>query len=556
MRPSARLESDPLNHGGVASMKPMLLRRIAAFTVGLAGLCAVVHAGEPKLAGVFSDHAVLQRDMAVPVWGTADAGTELVVAFAGQKKTAVADANGKWSAKLDPMPASAEPRELTISDAKNPARAIVRKDILVGDVWVGSGQSNMAMPVQSYTAGDPQLDAHAKATYPPLRLLRMGAGQRWEEAKPDAIQKFSALMFAFGYPLQQELKVPVGLMVGAAGGTPSGFWLSEEMYRGDPACAEAVRKFAPTYQYDELLAKYNEAKAKFDRDLDAWKPLAEAAKKEGKAPPPAPRAPQTIGKAGEANYGKIGSLFEAYIRPCVGYGIRGVLWDQGESRTDIVGVDQVTLMGALIRGWRKAWGQGDFPWLYVQKPSGGGCAWEYADPLHRHADRFMPLPKGIPAPPNDSYSHETFVRLMKYPSTHMVTSSDLGGGTHPVNKSAYGARAAQVALAAVYGRKIEVLGPLYASQQIDGGKIALSFTHVGQGLAFRNGKRLQGFMIAGENKKFVWADAVIEGDKVVVSSKDVPSPVAVRYAWAATFPWANLFNQDGLPAQPFRTDRW
>ncbi len=138
----------------------------------------------------------------------------------------------------------------------------------------------------------------------------------------------------------------------------------------------------------------------------------------------------------------------------------------------------------------------------------------------------------------------------------MVTSSDLGGGTHPVNKSAYGARAAQVALAAVYGRKIEVLGPLYASQQIDGGKVVLRFTHAGKGLAFKNGDRLQGFMIAGESKKFVWADAVIEGDRVVVSSKDVPRPVAVRYAWAATFSWANLFNRDGLPAQPFRTDRW
>jgi sialate O-acetylesterase len=138
----------------------------------------------------------------------------------------------------------------------------------------------------------------------------------------------------------------------------------------------------------------------------------------------------------------------------------------------------------------------------------------------------------------------------------MVTSSDLGAGLHPADKSAYGARAAQVALATVYGRKIEYLGPLYASHQIEAGKVIVQFTHVGKGLAFRNGERLQGFMIAGEDKKFVWADAVIEGDKVVVSSKDMSSPSAVRYAWAATFPWANLFNQDGLPAQPFRTDRW
>lgn len=508
------------------------------------------------LAGIFSDHAVLQRDLAVPVWGTAVAGTEVTVAFAGQKKTAVVDANGKWSVKLDPLPASSEPRELTVFDVANPDRAIVLKDILVGEVWVGSGQSNMEMPVSSFMAGDPVLDAAAKETYPQLRMLNIISGQKWQEAKPDALKKFSALLFAFGHALQTELHVPVGLVIGAASGTPSGFWLSEEMYRSDPACAEVVRKFAPTYNYDELLTKYNEARARYDQDLAAWKPLAEAAKEADKPLPPAPPAPPTIGKAGETNYGKIGGCYEVYIGPAVGYGIRGVLWDQGESGTDIVGVDQVTLMGALIGGWRKAWGQGNFPWLYIQKPSGGGCAWEYADPLHLHADQFMPLPEAIPAPPDDSYSPETFVRLMKYPATHMVTSSDLGGDTHPVNKSAYGVRAAQVALATVFGRKIEYLGPLYASQQFNGGKVTLSFTHVGKGLAFKHGDRLQGFMIAGEDKHFVWADAVIDGDRVVVSSKDVPGPVAVRYAWSPTFPWANLFNLDGLPAQPFRTDRW
>ena len=539
-------------------MKLKVSRLWTVIAVMLATVCTIVYAGEPKLAGVFSDHAVLQRDMADPVWGTADAGTEVVVEFANQKKMATADVNGKWRVKLDPMPASAEPREFKLSDAKHPDHAIVLKDILVGEVWIGSGQSNMSIPVGFFTANDPDLDANAKETSPQLRLLQMG--QKWKEAEPESNRQFSALLFSFGMPLQKQLGIPVGLILGAASGTPSGYWLSEEMYRADAGCAAVAKKFAETYDFEKEKAKYEEAKKKYDEDYAKWKPLADAAKQEGKPLPPAPRVMDQAVPAGEfqlyGDKGKIGALFEGIIRPYVGYGIRGVLWDQGESGTRILGIDQVTLMGALIRGWRTAWGQGDFPWLYIQKPSGGGCAWDYTDPLHRLADKFALLPRAIPAPPNDTYSHETFVRLMKYPHAYMVTSSDLGSGLHPANKSAYGARAAQVASAAVYGVKIEYLGPLYASCQLDGGKITLSFTHVGKGLACKNGDHLQGFMIAGADKKFVWADAAIEGDKVVVSSKDVPNPAAVRYAWGNTFPWANLFNQDGLPAQPFRTDQW
>jgi sialate O-acetylesterase len=213
-------------------------------------------------------------------------------------------------------------------------------------------------------------------------------------------------------------------------------------------------------------------------------------------------------------------------------------------------------MGALIKGWRKAWGQGDFPFLYVQKPSGGGCAWDYKNPVTCCADAFKPQPNEIPTLPQVDYNHALFAEIMKYPNTHMVTSVDLGSGTHPDNKRGYGTRAAQVVLATVYGKKIEYLGPQYASHEIKGEKVVIKFTHIGQGLAFKNGNNLQGFMIAGVNKKYVWADAIIDGETVVVSSKEVNAPVAVRYAWSNAFPWANLFNKDGLPAQPFRTDTW
>jgi sialate O-acetylesterase len=504
---------------------------------------------EVKLSKVFTPHMVLQRGMAVPVWGTAAPGEKVTVAFAGQNKTTTADAKGAWSVKLDALKASAESRTLTIGGQKI-------DDVLVGDVWIGSGQSNMDMVVASYVAGDPVLAEAAKQTYPQLRLLRKDANATWEQATPETNPKFSALLFSFGFPLQKELGIPVGLMVGAVGGTPSGFWLSEEMYRSDAACAAAVKAFAPTYKYDELVAKYAVDKAKFDADFAIWKPLAEAAKKEGKALPPAPRGPQTVGKAGETNSGKVGQLFEAFVRPYVGYAIKGVLWDQGESRTNIVGVDQVTLMGALIGGWRKAWGQGDFPFLYVEKPSGGGCAFDYSQPMNRLAEKFAPLPKTIPNNPDAQYSHVAFEQMMQYPNTHMVISSDLGNGIHPPNKSGYGARAVQVAQAVAYDKGNEYLGPQLASHSIHGSKVTLKFKHSGKGLAFKNGDKLQGFMIAGDDKKFVWADAAIEGNTVVVSSKDVPHPAAARYAWSNAFPWANLFNQDGLPAQPFRTDAW
>lgn len=501
-----------------------------------------------ELSKVFTPHMVLQRGMAVPVYGTATPGELVAVKFRDQVKSATTGQDGKWSVKLDALTAGG-PDVLTIGDRKI-------DDVLVGDVWIGSGQSNMDMPASAYFAGDPVLAEAAKGTYPKLRLMKKGPKDVWQEATPDTIPGFSALLFSFGFPLQKELDVPVGLMVGAVGGTPSGFWLSEDMLRSDAACTEVVKKFATSPEYAAMVEKSNQAKAKFDQDQAAWQALAEAAKQEGKTPPPAPRAPKPLGKPGEADKGKIGQLFEAHIRPYVGYGIKGVLWDQGESRTSIVGVDQVTLMGALIGGWRKAWGQGDFPFLYVQKPSGGGCAFDYSQPMNRLAEKFAPLPQAIPGGPGPEYSHAVFMQLMKYPNTHMVTSSDLGAGIHPPNKSGYGARAVQVALATAYGKGNEYLGPMYASHTIDAGKVTLKFTHAGKGLVFKNGESLQGFMIAGQDKKFVWADAKIDGATVVVSSATVAQPAAVRYAWSNTFPWANLFNQDGLPAQPFRTDSW
>lgn len=561
-------------------MNPPSTHSIVALALGLA-LGPVNTRADVTLPGLFSDHMVLQREQPAPIWGTAAPGETVTVEFGGQTKTAVADSNGKWVVRLDPMPASAESRTLTIASsiqdeksetgAAKPSQQI--QDVLVGDVWVGSGQSNMAMTTGAYTKGDEALaQMVAAAPYPKLRFVR--ANTRWQEATAQNINGFSALLFSFGQPLQKELDVPVGLMVGAVGGTPSGFWLSEEALQNDAACQELIKKQAAAFNYDEAMKKY-------EKELADWKQAVADAKQLPPTPgaaspaPPVPadpaierRAPAKVkprppAKPGTIIGGKVGHLYEVHIRPLMPYGMRGVLWDQGEGGTALSGVDQYTLMGALIRGWRKEWAlplqitnaaPGDgFPFIYIQKPSGGGCSWDNVNPATKNSGKLAALPVKVPA---DGASVEIHVKIMTYPNTGMAISSDFKTGTHPTDKSNYGRRAATVALGMVYGRKIEYYGPIYDSHKIEGDKVRVSFKHVGQGLVFRHGDRLQGFALAGEDKVFNWADAVIDGETVVVSSAGVSKPVAVRYAWANVRTWANLFNKDGLPAIPFRTDRW
>jgi sialate O-acetylesterase len=513
--------------------RPLLLA-CAAFVLSVGALQA-----EVKLPAVLSSHMVLQRELPVPIWGQAEPDEKVTVTFRDQEKTATTDKNGKWLVKLDPLKAGG-PDKLVIAGSNT----VTLEDVLVGEVWLGSGQSNMEGGVSSYVKGDDVLAKAAAGTYPRLRLKKTGT-KGWQEATPANTTGFSALLFAFGLRLQQELDVPVGLMVGAVGGTPSARWVSEEALRADPACKEVIKKFAVTYPLEQLQKKY-------EQELEQWKKDAEAAKKDGKTVPKKPLAPK---KPGEVATGKVGSLYESNIQPFIPFAIRGVLWDQGEGGTAVTGLDQCTLMGVLIASWRKDWGQGDFPFIYIQKPSGGGCAYDRDSPITRKADAFSSLPKEVPSTGSGAF-RENHLQIMRYPNTSMAISSDLGSGVHPVNKSGYAARAAQVALGVVYGRKVEYYGPIYKSHEVEDGKVRIAFTHVGQGLEFRHGDKLQGFAVAGEDKVFHWADAVIEGDAVVLTCSKVEKPVAVRYGWGDKHPWANLFNKDTLPALPFRTDAW
>ena len=518
--------------------------RYRALAAGAAAFAALALGADAaiELPRVLSSHMVLQREMAVPVWGKASPGERITVTFAGLSKTAVADEKGRWSVRLDPLSASAEPRAMTIASATPGTPPVGLEDVVVGEVWLGSGQSNMAMPVGSYVKGDPVLATNAARDWPHLRLISSGwAG--WQPATASNNTRFSALLLSFGVPLQQSLDVPVGLLVGAVGGTPSGLWLTEAAYRGDTGCQAVVAQAAAVYDGAKAQQVYSNTLAK-------WQAAADAAAAGGKRPPSKPTPPA---KPGTVIRGSIGMLYEAHIRPFIPFGIRGVLWDQGESGTAVAGVDQYHMMGALIRSWRQDWGQGDFPFLYVQKPSGGGCAWDRSDPVTRLAEAFRLPPPAVPA---DGSSREMHIRIMEYTNTAMVTSSDLGPGTHPVCKSGYGARAARVALGMAYGRPVEYYGPVYRSHRVDGSRAVIQFSHTGQGLAVAHTNRLCGFALAGSDRVFHWATAVIDGDSVVLTSDAVPQPIAIRYAWSATHPWANLFNQDGQPALPFRTDNW
>lgn len=502
----------------------------------LFGCFASLSNAEVKLPSVFSDHMVLQRDCEAPVWGTAAADEEVAVAIDGQTQKTKAGADGKWSVKLKPLKTGG-PHVLTISGSNK----LEIKDVLVGEVWIGSGQSNMAGGVNGYAKGDEVLAKLAEQTYPQLRLCK-GNGGKWQEATPQNIAGFSALLFAFGQRLGYELDVPVGIIVGAVGGTPSGRWLTDGMLKQDALCQEQIKRNAAEQPLEKRLEAY-------EKSLPRNQELADKAKADGKQPPRPPAKPVA---AGEVTNGKIGDLYAIHIQPIVPYAIRGVLWDQGESGTALQGVDQFATMGALIKGWRGAWGQGEFPFLYIQKPSGGGCAWDSGDPITKNAEAFAPLP-ATPNKVGDGDNVELHVRIQQHPKTAMVTARDLGSGIHPTNKSGYGQRAAQVALGEVYEKKVATSGPLYDSHKIEGNKIRVKFTHVGQGLAWKHGDKLQGFEIAGDDGSFVWADATIDGDSVVVSSDKVGKPATVRYAWASRSPWANLFNKDGLPALTFRT---
>lgn len=478
------------------------------------------------LATLFTDHAVLQRDMPLPIWGKAAPGDKITVQFADQEKTATADKDGRWSLKLDPLKASSESRTLTVTAGDN---KLTRTDILVGEVWLCSGQSNMGFTLNGdanaaetiKAAGDKELrlfNAQARATDEPQESM----GGTWVLDSAQTAPGFSAVAYYFGRELRAKLGVPVGVIKSAVGGTVAEAWTPKADLDASPTLkplfdkqAKAVEGYAAALENfkkkePELLAKHKEAAAK--------------AKADNKPAPKAPAAPQDPAK----NNNRPTGLYNGSIAPLHPYAIRGAIWYQGESNSGR-GQEYRTLFPAMIGGWRKLWAQGDFPFLFVQITPHNGMS-----PDIREAQRL---------------TTETTQ------NTAMAVTVDVGHPTdiHPKQKQPIAQRLALGARALAYGEAIEYSGPTYDTITVDGNKATLTFKHLGGGLVAKDGD-LRGFTIAGSDGKYVDATAKIDGDTIVVSSDSVKEPVAVRYGWT-NVPDINLWNKAGLPASPFQTDR-
>lgn len=463
-----------------------------------------------KLPAVIGDGMVLQRDQLVPIWGWADNGEQVTVTIAGQEHVTKADSDGRWKVtlpKLDTKLMDVEvaikrpsgglnyvwtTKPLTMTIEGSSGSKIMLKNILVGEVWVCSGQSNMAIGVCACKNGKEET---AAARHPQIRLFLVAQAQvaqpaadvkgNWKPCTPEniAVSKpdcggFSAVAYYFGRQLHNELKVPIGLIDTSVGGTPAEFWTSRKTLEANPAL----------------------------------KPLAQ---------------------------GNSSCLYNGMIAPLIPYAIRGAIWYQGESNIGAA-YRYRTLFPAMIANWRADWGQGDFPFGFVQiAPFNYHRAW-----------------KVDPACCPEMWEAQRLA-LDAAPNTGMAVTTDIGdlNDIHPKNKQEVGRRLALWALAKVYGRKLVYSGPLYKSMTVEGKKIRLQFEHRGGGLKVRDGKPLSDFTIAGADQKFVPAEAAIDHDTIVVHSKKVAAPVAVRYAWHDSA-MPNLCNKEGLPASPFRTDKW
>ncbi len=493
---------------------------------------------ELKLPAVFSDGMVLQRDQAVAVWGWADPGTAVTVSFGGQEQSAKAGSDGKFMVRLKQMAASKEPRALVVKAGSDSAEV---KNVLVGEVWLCSGQSNMQMAVNGADNFDQE---KAEANYPLMRMFftelvashepKADCTGSWKTCSPETVGEFSATAYFFGRRIHQELDVPVGLVRSCWGGTAIEAWSPLASLEKFPSVmADKATK-------DAAAQKFNQADedARYAKQTQAWQQTAKQAKAEGKkfTKKPQPRMHPHHSQKYPAN------LYNAMINPLKPYGIRGAIWYQGEANAH--SPEDATLYRDLLENlvveWRKDWGS-DFPFYAVQL-------------VNFKAPQTQPVEDT-----GWSFIRESFLEFHKeVPNAGIAIAIDVGleNNIHPTNKQAVGHRLAQQALAKTYGKKIVPGGPVYKSMKKDGNKIHIQFDDVGSGLVEQGGTPLKTFAIAGADKRFVAAQAVIVDNAVIVSSADVPDPVAVRYAWADNPVGCNLFNKEGFPASPFRTDDW
>ncbi len=527
----------------------------------LTTLCAfvapVAHA-EVGLAPLFTDYAVLQRDRPVPIWGTADAGETVTVSFAGQSRIATTSADGRWLVVLDQLPANAEGADLVVA-GKN---TVTLRDIVVGEVWLCSGQSNMEFTVDArpgtWQATGKAANAAAEiaaANFPLIRHIKIEqtvaaapadtvTTSGWLPATPQTAGGFTAVGYFFARDLFLKLGVPIGLVHSSYGGTPIEAWMSPAALASSPEFAVVSERRARD------LADYPVKKAKFDLDLAAWNSAAAAAsappspapKPGAKSPAPAsyarflqtnPRPQAPRGFPGDP--WQPAGLFNGMINPLLPYALRGALWYQGESNADRA-AEYRALFAATITAWRAHFGQDELPFLWVNL-----------------ADFKRPFD---PGGRSFAFLREAQTQTLALPHTGQALAIDLGdpNDIHPTNKQEVGRRLALLAKNRVYGLTTADTGPTFLAAVREGAALRVSFAHASDGLVAHD-QPVQSLEIAGADRVFRPATAQIIRDTLLVSSPAVREPVAVRYAWTNA-PVANLYNGSGLPAAPFRSDNW
>jgi len=495
--------------------------RLKRHLIALIGLLTLIQAeavfADVKLPAIISNNMVLQANKAVPIWGWADPGENVTVTFGGQSQSALAGADGKWKVMLKPLQVG-DPQQMTVA-GKN---TLTLDNVLVGSVWLCSGQSNMRFTMGPSLYGQNEAK---KANYPKIRLFNTSfeswppvasvqplddiKGQ-WVECTPDSAASFSAVGYFFGRDIHVAQNIPVGLIDISVGGTSVLSWISLSGLEAIPS------------PDDWILNSIREAK-------------------------------DDLAKGITGHYSHC-AYFNGMINPIIPYALEGVIWYQGEQDCgppvdSTAGEEAYRLVfQGLIADWRKKWGEGDFPFLFVQLASIG-----------------KPTPE--PSPSGRALIRDAQFKTLNVPNTGMAVTIDIGDvNEHPIDKVDVGHRLALIAEKMVFNKDIVYSGPLYKEMKMEGNHVRISFTNIGGGLligtsplaqssppAQQPADHLVGFAICGEDKHWVWADAKIDGNTVVVSSDKVPQPVAVRYAWADD-PQCNLYNKEGLPASPFRTD--
>jgi len=510
------------------------LRR-ALFVVVVTFLCPVASA-ELRLPSLFGSHMVLQREQPVPVRGRAHPGATVTVSIRDQTRQAIAAEDGRWTVTLSALTLG-NPATMTVASGD---QTRVFSDVLVGEVWICSGQSNMFWPVAQCL--DPDLET-AAARYSQLRLFQVPISAsaepqedvqaQWKLCSPESVTTFSAVAYFYGRTLQSVLQVPVGLIHTSVGGTPAEAWTPATTLKTSEQLRPMVEKWErKAAEYDPVADGRAREKA-----MAAWKLRTERAKTQGKR---APFPPFFLGDP-KSSLLTPGALYNAMVKPLAPYAVRGAIWYQGESNVQRAWQYR-TLMPALIRSWRETWHQDHFPFYMVQLAN-----------FHRIEDE-----------PGDSDWAELreaqMLTAATLPDVGVACITDLGEATdvHPKNKQDVGKRLARLALSDVYGYadRITRNGPVYRSVSFADDRATLIFDTLGSELSSWYQDPLKGFAISGADRKWVWAECEITGpDTVDVWHEDVTEPVAVRYNWANN-PQGNLYNKHLLPAYPFRTDDW